>query len=156
MRTLNIGRSLYNINSFIGNEVVSDIHLGDWGMPISQIITYLEKMNIDITALNVKQLETIYPIASKNYRDDDDFKTHAQEINKLLNKNDQKLMNRQNSIKTYIPNGGIYVFKYSLLKEKYTYYSDKTYAYVMPKERSIDIDTQNDFKIAEFFANRVL
>tara|TARA_A100001015_G_C14972961_1_gene705942 strand:- start:22 stop:1662 length:1641 start_codon:yes stop_codon:yes gene_type:complete len=99
MRTLNIGRSLYNINSFIGNEVVSDIHLGDWGMPISQIITYLEKMNIDITALNVKQLETIYPIASKNYRDDDDFKTHAQEINKLLNKNDQKLMKKWKALK---------------------------------------------------------
>ena len=30
MRTLNIGRSLYNIHSFIGNEVISDIHLGDW------------------------------------------------------------------------------------------------------------------------------
>ena len=43
MRTLNIGRSLYNIHSFIGNEVISDIHLGDWGMPIAQIITYLEK-----------------------------------------------------------------------------------------------------------------
>ena len=99
MRTLNIGRSLYNINSFIGNEVVSDIHLGDWGMPISQIITYLEKMNIDIKALNVKQLETIYPIASKNYRDDDDFKTHAQEINKLLNKNDQKLMKKWKALK---------------------------------------------------------
>jgi len=99
MRTLNIGRSLYNINSFIGNEVVSDIHLGDWGMPISQIITYLEKMNIGIKALNVKQLETIYPIASKNYRDDDDFKTHAQEINKLLNKNDQKLMKKWKALK---------------------------------------------------------
>ena len=33
MRTLNIGRSLYNIHSFTNNEVVSDIHLGDWGMP---------------------------------------------------------------------------------------------------------------------------
>ena len=40
MRTLNIGRSLYNIHSFIGNEVISDIHLGDWGMPLAQIITY--------------------------------------------------------------------------------------------------------------------
>ena len=43
MRTLNIGRSLYNIHSFINNEVVSDIHLGDWGMPVAQIISYLEK-----------------------------------------------------------------------------------------------------------------
>ena len=38
MRTLNIGRSLYNIHSFIGNNVVSDIHLGDWGMPIAQLL----------------------------------------------------------------------------------------------------------------------
>ena len=37
MRTLNIGRSLYNIHSFIGNDVISDIHLGDWGMPLSLI-----------------------------------------------------------------------------------------------------------------------
>ena len=43
MRTLNIGRSLYNIHSFINNEVASDIHLGDWGMPVAQIISYLEK-----------------------------------------------------------------------------------------------------------------
>ena len=99
MRTLNIGRSLYNINSFIGNEVVSDIHLGDWGMPIAQIITYCEKMNIEITALNVKQLESIYPKASKNYKDDDAFKLRAQEINKLLNKNDQKLVKKWKALK---------------------------------------------------------
>ena len=49
MRTLNIGRSLYNIHSFIGNEVVSDIHLGDWGMPIAQIIAFLEKGDIQMS-----------------------------------------------------------------------------------------------------------
>ena len=57
MRTLNIGRSLYNIHSFIGNEVVSDIHLGDWGMPIAQIITYLEKEKIELQSLDSSQLE---------------------------------------------------------------------------------------------------
>ena len=44
MRTLNIGRSLYNMHSFINNQVMSDIHLGDWGMPVAQIIAYLEKV----------------------------------------------------------------------------------------------------------------
>ena len=68
MRTLNIGRSLYNIHSFIGNEVISDIHLGDWGMPIAQIITYLESKNIDIKILDSSQLEIIYPKASEMYK----------------------------------------------------------------------------------------
>ena len=99
MRTLNIGRSLYNIHSFIGNEVVSDIHLGDWGMPIAQIITYLEKESIAIQSLDSSQLEIIYPKASEEYKQNEEFKTRAQEINKLLNNNDQQLLQMWKSIK---------------------------------------------------------
>ena len=92
MRTLNIGRSLYNIHSFIGNEAVSDIHLGDWGMPIAQIITYLEQEDVEIESLDTSQLEIIYPKASEEYKQKNEFKTRAQEINKLLNNNDQELL----------------------------------------------------------------
>ena len=99
IRTLNIGRSLYNIHSFIGDEVVSDIHLGDWGMPIAQIITYIEKENIEIASLNSSQLEIIYPKASEEYKQNKEFKTRAQEINKLLNNNDQKLLQMWEAIK---------------------------------------------------------
>jgi len=99
MRTLNIGRSLYNIHSFIGNEVISDIHLGDWGMPIAQIITYLESNNIDVSTLDSSQLEVLYPQASKEYKENLKFKNRAQEINKLLNNNDEHILKIWNSIK---------------------------------------------------------
>ena len=99
MRTLNIGRSLYNIHSFLGNEVVSDIHLGDWGMPVAQIITYLEKNNIDIESIDSSQLEIIYPKASKEYKEDKEFKSKAQEVNKLLNNNDPVSLKIWKSIK---------------------------------------------------------
>jgi arginyl-tRNA synthetase len=99
MRTLNIGRSLYNIHSFIGNNVVSDIHLGDWGMPIAQIITYLENQSIDINTLDSNQLEIIYPKASEQYKISENFKIRAQEINKLLNNNDSELLKIWESIK---------------------------------------------------------
>ncbi len=92
MRTLNIGRSLYNIHSFIGNEVISDIHLGDWGMPIAQIITYLENNDIDVSTLDSSQLEVIYPKASEEYKENLQFKNRAQEVNKLLNNNDEYLL----------------------------------------------------------------
>ena len=92
MRTLNIGRSLYNIHSFIGNNVISDIHLGDWGMPIAQIITYLENESIDIDSIDSSQLEIIYPKASEQYKNSEKFKIRAQEINKLLNDNDSELL----------------------------------------------------------------
>ena len=92
MRTLNIGRSLYNIHSFINNKVISDIHLGDWGMPVAQIITYLEKEDIDPESVDSNQLEMIYPKASEEYKHNDDFKKRAQQVNKLLNNNDKNML----------------------------------------------------------------
>ena len=99
MRTLNIGRSLYNIHSFIGNSVVSDIHLGDWGMPVAQIITYLENNELDVSSLDSSQLEVIYPKASEEYKENLKFKNRAQEINRLLNNNDEHLLQVWGEIK---------------------------------------------------------
>jgi N-acylneuraminate cytidylyltransferase/CMP-N,N'-diacetyllegionaminic acid synthase len=64
------------------------------------------------------------------------------------------LANRQEVRPAYLPNGAIYVFRMALLKEKRTYHSDRTYAYVMPRERSVDIDTLDDFELAELLMKR--
>lgn len=58
--------------------------------------------------------------------------------------------NRQDNIKYYIPNGAIYILNYKLLKEKRTYYSENTVAYIMERSNSIDIDTEYDMLYAEF------
>ena len=60
--------------------------------------------------------------------------------------------NRQSFKSSFIPNGGIYVLKHSLVKKERTYYFNNTYSYDMPNERSIDIDTLYDFKLAQFLA----
>ena len=60
-----------------------------------------------------------------------------------------RLANRQEEQKSYLPNGAIYVFSMDLLRDK-KYYSDKTYPYIMPANRSIDIDSAFDFEMAEF------
>ncbi len=62
---------------------------------------------------------------------------------------DKTLRNRQDLRPTYFPNGAIYIFKSSLIKLG-LYYSDKTYSYVMPRNRSVDIDVLDDFKLTEF------
>jgi N-acylneuraminate cytidylyltransferase/CMP-N,N'-diacetyllegionaminic acid synthase len=63
--------------------------------------------------------------------------------------------NRQEIPQGYIPNGAIFVFNYYKLKELKKYYTDKTYAYIMPLERAIDIDTKIDFEFAEFLMRRM-
>ena len=89
LRPLNIGRSIYNTNKIIGNRIYSDIHLGDWGMPVAQIIAYCELENINFESLTIGMLEDIYPNASTKYRSDEKFKEKAQETNKKLSSGDR-------------------------------------------------------------------
>ena len=93
LRPLNIGRALYNMYKISGNVCVSDIHLGDWGIPISQILTYCYENNIVINSLKAKDLQKIYPEASKKFSDDKDFKSKVNNNLMLLNIKDSQLIN---------------------------------------------------------------
>ena len=99
LRSLNIGRSLYNINKLAGHNVANDIHLGDWGMPIAQIICFINEKNIDFEDIKIEDLEEIYPKASKLYQQNEDFKSLAQNINKELNENKADVINKWKFIK---------------------------------------------------------
>ena len=99
LRSLNIGRSLYEINKLAGHSVFNDIHLGDWGMPIAQIICYIDKKNIDINDIYIEDLEKIYPEASSQYTNDKEFNEHAKLINKQLNENEKELIEKWDKIK---------------------------------------------------------
>ena len=94
IRTLNIGRALYNIFKLAGHNVVSDIHLGDWGMPIGLILAYIEKESIDINSLTYLDLEIIYPKASELSAGNKDFYKEAQEISKKLNSKNEKYLSQ--------------------------------------------------------------
>ncbi|MCV6610682.1 MAG: acylneuraminate cytidylyltransferase family protein [Amphritea sp.] len=72
---------------------------------------------------------------------------------KISNIFEETLRNRQEEVPTYYPNGAIYVFKSDILR-KGAYYSEKSYAYLMPRKRSVDIDTIDDFEYAEFLMRR--
>jgi CMP-N,N'-diacetyllegionaminic acid synthase len=64
--------------------------------------------------------------------------------------------NRQQLESAFMPNGAIFILKLSLLKSRNSYYSDGTYAYIMPREKCVDIDTLLDFEFAEFLMSRKL
>ena len=99
IRTLNIGRSLYNMNKFIGNNIVSDLHLGDWGMPISQILCYMEINKIPFQSILFEDLQSIYPKASLEYNKNEKFKQKSQEINKLLNNENEYYITKWKELK---------------------------------------------------------
>ena len=98
LRPLNIGRSIYLTNKMIGNNISSDIHLGDWGMPVAQIITYCEIEGVSFDELTINMLEEIYPNASKKYSVDDSFKKRSQETNKKLSSGEKEVFSNWKKI----------------------------------------------------------
>ena len=98
IRTLNIGRALKNIYEIAGYKTISDIHFGDWGMPIALILAYIEDKNIDINEVSHKSLENIYPEASNLSKTDKNFYTKALEISKQLNEQDKNRISQWKKI----------------------------------------------------------
>lgn len=62
--------------------------------------------------------------------------------------------NRQELPVFYRLNGAVYSAYCSYLKRQKSFLGYGTYSYIMPQERSIDIDTDIDFKFAEFLLQR--
>ena len=94
IRTLNIGRSLKNIYDFAGFETISDIHYGDWGMPIAQIIAFIEKESLDFKTIKHDDLEKIYPLAAKLSKEDKGFYKTALNISRELNLRNETRINQ--------------------------------------------------------------
>lgn len=57
--------------------------------------------------------------------------------------------NRQELPKFYRLNGAIYLAYCNYIKERKSFFGEKTFTYIMPRERSIDIDDEIDFELAE-------
>jgi len=57
--------------------------------------------------------------------------------------------NRQQLPKLLRLNGAIYLAKVEYFLKTKDWFGEKSYAYIMPRERSIDIDDYIDFKLAE-------
>lgn len=74
---------------------------------------------------------------------------YLQEDKRLIDILPNTIANRQDNKVSYHPNGAVYVFKADLIKKR-TYTSENTFAYIMPRCRSVDIDYQEDFDYVEF------
>jgi N-acylneuraminate cytidylyltransferase len=58
-------------------------------------------------------------------------------------------MYRQSFPKSFVLNGAVYVARTEWLRQTGTFVTSETQAYVMPRERSLDVDTELDWMIME-------
>jgi len=74
-------------------------------------------------------------------------------IEKFLDKGNRH-KNRQALPAFYRLNGAVYLSEADILKKDKTFIGRKTYAYIMPEERSVDVDTAFDLEIARYLMQK--
>lgn len=84
MRTAIVGESIKRIIKFMGHNVICDIHLGDYGLQIGQVIYGLKQENIPIENIDINLLNTIYPKISGLCKENEDVKNICATITKEL------------------------------------------------------------------------
>ena len=91
LRSAVIGESLKRIGLYMGNEMIGDVHLGDWGLQMGLVIEELRERKPDLVyfdesykgeypkepPLSISELEEMYPNASKRSKEDEAFKERA-------------------------------------------------------------------------------
>ena len=91
LRSAIIGESIKRICRYMGNEVIGDIHMGDWGLQMGLIITELGKRKPELAYFDedyegdypteppftISELEEIYPAASARSKEDAAYREEA-------------------------------------------------------------------------------
>ena len=84
LRPAIVGESLKRIFKFMNQEVISDVHLGDYGLQIGQVIYGLMKENIAAGDIDITLLDRIYPAMSALCKSDETIKDECARITKEL------------------------------------------------------------------------
>lgn len=84
MRTILVGESVARIIRFLGHKTISDVHLGDFGLQIGQVIYGVLRDNKTIDDIDIKYLDKIYPEMSALCKENDEVKEKCASITKDL------------------------------------------------------------------------
>ena len=76
--------------------------------------------------------------------------TYSIKNNKIIKLTKNPIVRRQDSRSYYNVNGSIYISKIDWLKKNKKFFDENAAIYIMPYKRSIDIDHEIDWKVAEF------
>jgi len=72
----------------------------------------------------------------------------------IVKRLDKSPVRRQDAPQVYDANASIYIWKREALLDNDTLITEKTSLYVMPEERSVDIDTELDWDFVEFILSK--
>ena len=79
LRSTIIGDTLATLLEFLGDDVVRQNHIGDWGTQFGMLIAYLEEKDTDGNTQELKDLEQFYKDAKVRFDESEGFANKARE-----------------------------------------------------------------------------
>ena len=90
MRTVVVGEAIRRIIEFKGHNIISDVHLGDYGLQIGEVIYGAIKENKKIEDIDIEYLDYIYPKMSEIVKGDEEIKEKCAQITKELQEGNEE------------------------------------------------------------------
>ena len=90
MRTAIVGESIKRIISYMGHKTIADVHLGDYGLQIGQVIYGILKDNKTTSDITLDYLEQTYPKISALCKENEEVKEECARITKELQDGNEK------------------------------------------------------------------
>lgn len=175
IRSADIGESIKRICRYAGHEVISDVHLGDWGLQMGLVIMGLKERKPDLVYFDegyegeypeeapftISELETIYPASSAKSKEDAAYKALAMEATYKL----QSGVRGYRALWQHILNVSVSDLKknygslnvefdlwkgessvHGLIPEMVSYMKDNGYAYISEGALVVDVKEETDTK----------
>lgn len=79
-----VGESIKRLIEFKGYKTISDVHLGDYGLQMGQVIYGIKRDNLSVNDITIDYLNKIYPEISKLCKEDESVKEECGQITKDL------------------------------------------------------------------------
>ena len=84
MRTAIVGESIKRIINYMGHITISDVHLGDFGLQIGEVIYGVLRDKLSIDDIDIKYLDKIYPEMNAICKENENIKEECAKITKDL------------------------------------------------------------------------
>lgn len=84
MRTTIVGESIARIIRFMGHKTICDVHLGDYGLQIGEVIYAILEDKIPLENIDINYLDIAYPKMSARCKEDEKLKEECARITKEL------------------------------------------------------------------------